>query len=79
MDYKLIDFKSVKTSDMKNDSVRWIEFETEQVNLLKNKDGKVVEGNEMSLSNVKEKWKFVFQEKEGWLLSAIETVDSHAI
>lgn len=79
MDYKLIDFKSVKTSDMGNDSVRWIEFETEQVNLLKNKEGKVVEGNEMSLSMVKEKWQFVFQEKEGWLLSAIETVDFHAI
>lgn len=79
MEYKLVDFKKVKVQDITKKDVRWVEFETEQVNLLKDKSGKVVEGNELYLSNVKEKWQFTWSERQGWLLSATEMVDTHAI
>ena len=71
--------KKVKVQDITKKDVRWVEFETEQVNLLKDKSGKVVEGNELYLSNVKEKWQFTWFEKQGWLLSATEMVETHAI
>lgn len=79
VDFKLIDFKSVHLKNQADKNKRWIDFETEQINLLKDNKGKVIEGNEMYLSQVKEKWQFKWDENKGWLLSAIEMVDSHAI
>ena len=78
VDYKLVDFKKVDFNDS-DENMRWVNFETEQVNLLKDKDEKVIEGDPMYLSLVKERWQFKWDEKSSsWILSAVQNVEAHA-
>ena len=77
VDYKLVDFKRVDFLDT-NEDMRWVDFETEQINLLKDKEEKIIEGDPMYLSLVKERWQFKWDEKSGWVLSAVENVEAHA-
>ena len=77
IDYKLVDFKRVDFVDT-DENMRWVDFETEQINLLKDKEEKVIEGDPMYLSLVKERWQFKWDEKLGWVLSAVKNVEAHA-
>lgn len=77
VDYKLVNFKRVDFNDS-DENVRWVDFETEQINLLKDKEEKVIEGDPMYLSLVKERWQFKWDEKLGWVLSAVKNVEAHA-
>ena len=77
MDYKLVDFKKVDFPDT-DENTHWVDFETEQINLLKDKDEKIIEGDPMYLSLVKERWQFRWDEKAGWVLSAVKNVEAHA-
>lgn len=77
VDYKLVDFKRVDFADT-DENMRWVDFETEQINLLKDKQEKVIEGDPMYLSLVKERWQFKWDEKSGWVLSAVKNVEAHA-
>lgn len=76
MDYKLVDFKRVDFTDT-DENMRWVDFETEQINLLKDKEEKVIEGDPMYLSLVKERWQFKWDENAGWLLSAVRNSEAH--
>ena len=76
IDYKLVDFKRVDFVDT-DENMRWVDFETEQINLLKDKEEKVIEGDPMYLSLVKERWQFKWDEKLGWVLSAVKNVEAH--
>lgn len=77
VDYKLVDFKRVDFADT-DENMRWVDFETEQINLLKDKEEKVIEGDPMYLSLVRERWQFKWDEKSGWVLSAVKNVEAHA-
>ena len=78
MDYKLVDFKKVHLNEGESETLRWVDFETEQVNLLKDKDEKVVEGDPMYLTLVRERWLFKWDDKAGWVLSAVQNLEAHA-
>ncbi len=78
IDYKLVDFKRAHVADEMSQNVYWVDFETEQVNLLKDKENQVLEGDPMHLSLVKERWQFQWDEKLGWVLSAVQNVEAHA-
>ena len=78
MDYKLVDFKNVRLDENGDEKMRWVDFETEQVNLLKDKDEKVIEGDPMYLTLVRERWLFKWDDKAGWVLSAVQNLEAHA-
>jgi predicted lipid-binding transport protein (Tim44 family) len=78
MDYKLVDFKKVSLDENGDEKMRWVDFETEQVNLLKDKDEKVIEGDPMYLTLVRERWLFRWDDKAGWVLSAVQNLEAHA-
>ena len=79
VDYKLVAFKKADLMDSDNHETRWIDFETEQINLLKDKEDKVIEGDPMYLSLVREKWQFQWDEQSSsWLLAAVKNVEAHA-
>ena len=78
MDYKLVDFKNVRLDENGDEKMRWVDFETEQVNLLKDKDEKVIEGDPMYFTLVRERWLFRWDDKAGWVLSAVQNLEAHA-
>ncbi len=78
VDYKLVDFKRVDFAETKGEDMHWVDFETEQINLLKDKEEKIIEGDPMYLSLVRERWLFKWDEKSGWVLSAVKNVEAHA-
>lgn len=78
MDYKLVDFKKVQMDEKPAQKLYWVDFETEQVNLLKDKDEKVIEGDPMYLTLVRERWLFKWDDKAGWVLSAVQNLEAHA-
>ncbi len=70
MDFTLVDFKSVKLLKSDSPKTRQVAFTTEQVNLLKDKDGNVISGDPMYIATVSEIWTFEQQPDNSWVLSA---------
>ena len=70
MDFTLVDFKNVKLIKTDSDTVRQVAFTTEQINLLKDKDGNVISGDPMYVTTVNEIWTFEQQADNSWLLIA---------
>ena len=70
MDFTLVDFKDVRLLKTDSDKVRQVAFTTEQINLLKDKDGNVISGDPMYVTTVNEIWTFEQQPDKSWLLTA---------
>ena len=70
MDFTLVDFKNVKLIKTDSDKIRQVAFTTEQINLLKDKDGNVISGDPMYVTTVNEVWTFEQQPDKSWLLTA---------
>ena len=79
VDFSLIGFLSAKVVD-KNDSLSKItvQFVTEQINLLKNENGEVIEGDPMSISTVSDTWTFKKCDKSSWIVCATKSEAIHA-
>lgn len=74
MDFSLICFDSadvVKKSE-KNDEIT-VRFTTEQINLLKDEKGEVIEGDKMSISTMTDTWVFKKIGKDAWIITATES------
>ena len=74
MDFSLICFDSadiVKKSEQ-NDEVT-VRFTTEQINLLKDEKGEVIEGDKMSISTMTDTWVFKKIGKDAWIITATES------
>ena len=70
MDFTLVDFKSVELLKTDSEKIRQVAFTTEQINLLKDKDGNVISGDPMYVTTVNEVWTFEQQPDKSWLLIA---------
>ena len=74
MDFSLICFDSAdilqKTPDHNEVTVR---FQTEQINLLKDEQGKILEGDGMRVSVMTDIWVFKQIGKESWIVTATQS------
>ena len=68
MDFTLVNFKEVKLLKTDSEKIRQVAFTTEQINLLKDKDGNVISGDPMYVTTVREIWTFEQQEDKNWIL-----------
>lgn len=74
IDFSLICFDSVKILNKSvNKEEVTVQFVTEQINLLKDADGKVIEGDEMSVATVTDTWTFKRKNKTKWIISATKS------
>ena len=69
MDFTLVDFKNVKLLKTDSPKIRQVAFTTEQINLLKDKEGNVISGDPMYIATVSEIWTFEQQPDNSWVLS----------
>lgn len=74
MEFSLICFNSAEITNVspENDKVT-VAFETEQINLLKNENDDVTEGDPMSIAKVKDLWTFSKKGKNKWIVSATQS------
>lgn len=70
MEFTLVDFKNVKLLKTDSEKLRKVSFTTEQINLLKDKEGNLVSGDPMYVTTVNEVWTFEQQADKSWVLSA---------
>ena len=74
VDFSLICFDSVKILNKSvNKEEVTVQFVTEQINLLKDAEGKVIEGDEMSVATVTDTWTFKRKNKTKWVVSATKS------
>ena len=73
----MISFDSAEITNAKitkNDLVKiTVKFISEQVNLLKNKDGEIIEGDEQYIQNITDVWTFersITSASPNWLLTS---------
>lgn len=74
VDFSLICFDSVKilNSSLQKEEVT-VQFVTEQINLLKDDKGNVLEGDEMSVATVTDTWTFKKKGRTKWVVSATKS------
>jgi len=74
LDFSLICFDSAKVVQQNagKDEIT-VRFQTEQINLLKDENGKVIEGDQMSISTMTDTWIFKKISKESWLITATQS------
>ena len=74
MDFSLICFDSadilMKTPNL--DEVT-VQFKTEQINLLRDEKGQVIEGDQMSVAVMSDTWVFKRVGKENWIIAATQS------
>ena len=74
MDFSLICFDSadIVKKTPNNDEVT-VRFKTEQINLLKDEKGKILEGDGMSISVMMDTWVFKQIGKEAWIVTSTQS------
>lgn len=79
LDFCLIGILSAKIIDKSNDYENvMVEFITEQVNVLKNADGNVIEGDALHVAQMRDVWTFQKEGKFNWLISSTKSEPYHA-
>ena len=74
MEFSLICFDSAKIISRVGAGERVvIRFQTEQINLLKNEQGQVIEGDPMTVARIEDVWTFQKNGKASWKLVATES------
>ncbi|MBQ4471683.1 MAG: TIM44-like domain-containing protein [Alphaproteobacteria bacterium] len=76
MEFSLIGFKEVKVLE-NHPQEKLVSFTTEQVNLLKDKENKVIEGDPLYVATVNERWTFTKEPNNNWVISRIEAGEAH--
>ncbi len=78
MDFSLICFNTVRIHH-KNKELNEItvEFVTDQINLLKDEKGEVIEGDPMNISTMTDTWVFKKVTKNKWIISATQSRSAH--
>lgn len=77
IDFKLISFNSVQVKEMKDNEVQ-VAFTTEQINLLKDAAGQVLEGDPMNVAVVSDVWTFRKTKGNQWVVCATKSGEAHA-
>ena len=74
MDFSLIcfDSASVVHQTPAHDEIT-VRFQTEQINLLKDEHGQVIEGDKMSIAQMTDTWVFKKVGKESWIITATQS------
>ena len=74
VDFSLICFDSVKilNTSVQKEEVK-VTFVKEQINLLKDAEGNVIEGDEMSVATVTDTWTFRKKGRTKWVVSATKS------
>ena len=75
-EFVLIGFKEVKLLE-NTPTKKIVSFTTEQINLLKDKTGQVIEGDPLYVATVTELWTFVAKEKDQWIIQSIQNMEGH--
>lgn len=79
VDFSLICLSSAKVlkkaQDLKEVTV---EFVSEQINLLKNEKGEVIEGDPMTVATVEDIWTFKRNGHDNWIITATKSGVAHA-
>ena len=75
-EFTLIGFKEVKLLEDTPDK-KVVSFTTEQINLLKDKEGNVLEGDPLYVATVTEHWTFVSKNKDKWVVQSIKNMEAH--
>ncbi len=79
LDFSLIGIISAKILDKSDDyKTVTVEFITEQVNVLKNEDGQIIEGDGMHVAQMRDVWTFQKEGKFNWLVAATKSEPYHA-
>ena len=79
LDFSLIGIISAKILDKSDDyKTVTVEFITEQVNVLKNEDGQIIEGDGMRVAQMRDVWTFQKEGKFNWLVAATKSEPYHA-
>ena len=79
LDFMLICFSSVKVLQRDKEKNSFLmEFVTEQVNVLKDSAGKVLEGDPMTVQSIKDIWSFKFSDKGTFVVAATKSEAFHA-
>ena len=74
LDFSLICFDSaqvVRQNESKDEIT--VRFQTEQINILKDEKGQVVEGDQMSIAMMTDTWIFKKISREAWLVTATQS------
>ena len=75
-EFTLIGFKNVQiVEDAPTKKV--VSFTTEQINLLKDENNNVIEGDPMYVATVTEDWTFIKKNENMWVVSAIQSKEGH--
>lgn len=79
VDFSLIGFLSAKVvnKDERLSKIT-VQFITEQINLLKNDKGEVIEGDPMNIATVSDTWTFKKYDKSSWIVCATKSEAAHA-
>ncbi len=79
LDFSLIGFDTISVMQ-KSDTALTVRFVTEQINVLKNAKGKVVEGDPMRVARVFDIWTFAKEGPDDWIVtSTLSCEDVNAI
>ena len=79
LDFSLIGILSAKILDKSNDyETVTVEFITEQVNVLKNAEGNVIEGDALHVAQMRDVWTFQKEGKFNWLIASTKSEPYHA-
>lgn len=79
LDFSLIGIISAKILNKSDDyKTVTVEFITEQVNVLKNEDGQIIEGDGMHVAQMRDVWTFQKEGKFNWLVAATKSEPYHA-
>ncbi len=74
VDFSIICFDSAEIMHKSPErDIITVQFVTEQINVLKNEKGEVIEGDPMLIATVKDMWTFKKQRKNKWLLCAAQS------
>ena len=75
-EFALIGFKDVKIVE-DTPTKKVVCFTTEQVNILKDSEGNIIEGDPLYVATVTENWTFVQKKENTWVVSGIESKEAH--
>lgn len=79
VDFSLICLSSTKILKKLDDAKEvTVEFISEQINLLKNEKGDVLEGDPMSVATVSDTWTFKKSKDDTWIISSTKSEAAHA-
>lgn len=79
MDFSLICLSSAKIlKKAENAKEITVEFVSEQINILKNEAGKVLEGDPMNVATVLDTWTFKKLSGDNWVVASTKSEASHA-